>query len=93
MIWTPSRMKNKTCQRVEELLVSQRPSISSAQLCLRTSSCSWVTSYSEVGGRICTPATVKPFIPQNIPKAEKNLKTNSVGVPPVQLPFAGQLTG
>ena len=44
-IWTPSRIKNKTCQRAYELLVSQRPSISSAQLCLRTSSCSWVTSY------------------------------------------------
>ena len=69
MIWTLSRMKNKTCQRVEELLVSQRPSISSAQLCLRMVCCSWVTFYKEVGGRICTPATVKPFIPQNIPKA------------------------
>ena len=45
--------------------MSQWPSISSAQLCLRTSSCSWVTFYEEVGGRICTPATVKPFIPQN----------------------------
>ena len=32
MIWTTSRLKNKTCQRVEELLVSQRPSISSTQL-------------------------------------------------------------
>ena len=32
MIWTPSRMKNETRQRAEELLVSQRPSISSAQL-------------------------------------------------------------
>jgi len=32
MTWTPSRMKNKTCQRAEEFLVSQRPSISSAQL-------------------------------------------------------------
>ena len=28
-----------------ELLVSQWPSISCAQLCLRTSSCSWVSSY------------------------------------------------
>ena len=27
MIWTPSTNKNKTCQRAEELLVSQRPSI------------------------------------------------------------------
>ena len=94
MTWTPSRMKNKTCQRAEELLVSQRPSICSAQLCLRTSSCSWVTSYEEVGGRICTLATVKPFILQNILKAlKKYLKTHSMGVPPVQLPFAGQLTG
>ena len=40
-----SRIKNKTCQRAEELLVSQRTSISSAQLCLRTSSCSWVTFF------------------------------------------------
>ena len=55
MIWTPRRMKNKTCQRVEELLVRQRPSISSAQLCVRTSSCSWVTSNEEGGGKICTP--------------------------------------
>ena len=70
MIWTPSRMKNKTCQRAEELLVSQQPSISGARLCLRTSSCSWVTSYLEVAVRICTPATGKPFIPQNIPKAK-----------------------
>ena len=42
MIWTPSSMKNKTCQRAEELLSSQWPSISSAQLCLWTFSCSWV---------------------------------------------------
>ena len=34
------RIKNKTCQRAEELVVSQRPSISSAQLCLWMSSCS-----------------------------------------------------
>ena len=32
-------------ERAEELLVSQWPSISRAQLCLWTSSCSWVTSY------------------------------------------------
>ena len=44
-IWTHSRIKNKTCQSAEELLVSQRPSILSAQLCLRTSSCSWVTLF------------------------------------------------
>ena len=69
MIWTSSRMKNKTCQRAEEILVSQRPSISSAQLCLRTSSWSWATFAEEVGGRICTPATGKPFIPQNILEA------------------------
>ena len=91
-LWTPSRSKNKTCQRAEELLVSQRLSISSVQLCLRMSSCSWVTFYEEVGGRICTPATVKPFIPQNT-KTQKNLKNHSVGVPPWQLPFASQLTG
>ena len=71
MIWTPSRMKNKTCQRAEELLVNQRPSISSAQLCLRTSSCSWVTFYEEVGGRIWTPATIKPFIPKTFQKQKK----------------------
>ena len=93
MIWTPSRNKIKTSQRAEELLVNQRPSISSAQLCLQTSSCSWVTSYSEVGGRTCTPATVKPFIPQNVPKSKINLKTHSMEEPPVQLPFAGPLTG
>ena len=90
MIWTPSRIKNKTSQRAEELLVSQRPSIYSAQLCLPTSSCSWVTFIQEVGGRICTTATVEPFIPQNVPQI--NLKTHSVGVPPVQLPSAAQLT-
>ena len=56
-------------QKVEEFLVSKQPSISSAQLCLRMSSCSWVNFYEKVGGRICTPATAKPFIPQNIPKA------------------------
>ena len=33
-------MKNKTCQRAEGFLVSQQPSISGAQLNLRTSSCS-----------------------------------------------------
>ena len=58
----------RSVERADELLVSQRPSTSSAQLCLRTSSFSWVTSDLEVGGRICTPATVKPFIPQNILK-------------------------
>ena len=74
--------------------MSQRPSISRAQLCLRmSSSCSWVTFFEEVGGRICIPATVKLFIPQNTKKRKKNLKTHSVGVPPVQLPFAGQLIG
>ena len=53
MIWTLSRIKNKTCQRAEELLVSQRPSISSAQLCQRTSTCSWVTFFFlEVDGRL-----------------------------------------
>ena len=91
MTWIPSRMKNRTCQRVEELLVSQRPSISSAQLCLRTSSYSWVTSYEEVGGRICTPATVEPLIPQKI--SQQIMKTHSMGVHPVQLLSAGQLTG
>ena len=45
MTWTPKRIKNKTCQRVEELLVSQRPSISNAQLCLWKSSCSCVTFF------------------------------------------------
>ena len=79
------------CQRVEELLVSQWPSIFSAQLCLRTSSCSWVTFFfSEVGGTICTLANVKAFTQQN---TKRNLKTHFMGVPPVQLPFAGQLTG
>ena len=39
-IWTPSRTKNKICQRAEKLHVSQRLSISGAQLCLRTSCCS-----------------------------------------------------
>ena len=48
-----------------------------------------VLDYQEVGGRICTLATVKPFIPQNILKAKINLKTHSMGVPPVQLPSAG----
>ena len=37
-------------------------------------------------------ATEKPFIPQNT-KTQRNLKIHSVGVPPVQLPFAEQLTG
>ena len=92
MIWTPSRIKNKTCQRVEELLVSQQPSISRAQLCMRTASCSWVT-FLGVGGRICTPATVKPFSLQNTRKTQRNLKTHFVGVPPVQLPSVEQLTG
>ena len=69
--------------------MSQRPSISSAQLCLWTSSCSWVTSYEEVGGRISTPATVNP----SFRKTQRNLKTHSVGVPPVHLPSSGQLTG
>ena len=53
-------------------IVSQCTSIFSALLCLQTSSYSWVTFYlffSEVGGRICTPATAKPCIPQNIPEA------------------------
>ena len=92
MIWTPSRIKNKTYQRVEELLVSQRPSIYCAQLCLRTSSCSLVTIFEEIGGRICTPATVKPFIPQNTQKTQRKLKTHYVEIPPVQLASAGQLT-
>ena len=35
--------KKKRHQRAEELLVSQWPSISSSQLCLWMSSCSWVT--------------------------------------------------
>ena len=39
-IWTPIRTKNNTCQREEELLVSQLPSISGAQLRLQMSSCS-----------------------------------------------------
>ena len=60
--------------------------------CLRMSSCNWVTFYLEVGGRICTPATAKPFIPQNVRNAKINLKTHSVGVSPVQLPSTGQLT-
>jgi len=93
MIWTPSRMKKKTCQRVEELLVSQWPSISSAQLYLRKSSCSWVTFDWEVGGRICTPATVKSFTQENTRKTQRNLFTYTLGVLPVQLPSARQLTG
>ena len=48
MIWTPSRIKNKTCQRAEELLVSQRPSISSAQMCLRV--CLLQLGYFLLGG-------------------------------------------
>jgi len=59
--------------RVEELLVSQRSSISSAQLCLRTFSCSWVTSNSDVGGRICTSSAIIPFVLQNIPEALKKI--------------------
>ena len=45
MIWTPSSIKIKTCKRVAELLVSQRPSISHAQLCWQMSSCSWLTFF------------------------------------------------
>ena len=75
----------------EALLVSQMLSIYLAQLYLRTSSCSCVT-FLEVGGRICTPATVKPFTLQNIRKPLRKLKTHSMGVPLVQLPSAGQLT-
>ena len=59
------------CQWAEELLVSQQPSISGAQLSLGTSSCRRVTFFS-VG--LCG-------------------KTISVGIPLVQLPFTGQLTG
>ena len=44
------------------------PCLSGAQLCLQMSSCSWVPLSKEVVGRICTLATVKPFIPQNILK-------------------------
>ena len=39
--------------------MSQRPSFSGANLWLRTSSCSYITFFWEVGGRICAPATVK----------------------------------
>ena len=103
MIWTHSsvkhhmhlltgRMNKKTCQMVEDVLMSQRPSISSAELYLWMSSCICATFYEEVGGMICSPATIKPFILQNIPKAEKYLNTHYVGIPSVQLAFAGQLT-
>ena len=63
--------------------MSQQSSISSAQLCLQTSSYSWGTFYEELGGRICTLATVKPFTPENILKTQRKLKTHSLGVPPV----------
>ena len=92
MIWTPSRIKIKTCRRAEELLVSQRPFISDARLCVDVLLQLGYFLFG-VGGRICTPATIKSFIPQNVQKAKINLRTHSVGVLPMQLPSAGQLTG
>jgi len=38
--------------------------------------------FQQVGGRICSLATVKPHTLQNT-KTQINLKTHSVGVPPV----------
>ena len=58
-------------RRAEELQVSQQPSISGAQLCPWTSSCSWVTHLSEVGGRIYSPATIKQLILENTQKENK----------------------
>ena len=49
--------------------------------------------FEMVCGRICTPATVKPFTPQNTRKTLRKLKPPSVGGPSLQLPYGGQLTG
>ena len=81
--------KNKTCQRAEELLVSQRPSISSAQL---SADVLLQLGYFLLGdwwqdlhcGQCKTLHSAK-----HSRSIKKNLKTHSVGVPPVQLPFAG----
>ena len=73
--------------------MSKQPSISSAQLSADVLLQLGYFDFQEVGGRICTLATVKPFTPQNILKMQRKLKTHSVGVLPVQLPFAGHLTG
>ena len=68
-VWTctPSRIKYKTCHRVEVLLLSQRPFISGANcVCGRPPAVGYLPS--EVGGRICTQATTKHFTPQNTQK-------------------------
>jgi len=50
MMWTPCRIKKKTCQRAGELNVSQHSSISHAQLCLRISSAVVLRFFEEIGG-------------------------------------------
>ena len=71
--------------------MSRGPSMSSAQLSADVLlQWGYFFFFKEVGGRICTAATEKPLIPQNILKTQRKLKTHSVGVPTVQLLFAGQ---
>ena len=77
----PAGLKTKLVKG-QRSSVSQWASIYGAQLQTLMSSYSWVTFSSEVDGRICTSATIKN-------NNNKKLKTVSVGVRPVQLPFAG----
>ena len=79
--WTPSRIKYKTCQRAEELLVSQRPSISGANC---VCGCPPAVCYLplEVGGRQgvvlrCCPPDESPQVNlmQSLPVGAWNVRS------------------
>ena len=69
LTWPLNRIKYKTCQRVEDLLVSQRTSRDLSG----GANCVWrhlpAVSYlpEEFDGRVCTLATTKHFTLQNTP--------------------------
>ena len=93
-LWTPSRIKNKTCQRENTKGVPCEPTAIHILCPTVSADVLMLLGYflEEVRGRFCTPATVKPFTPQNT-KTQRDLKTHSVGGHTMQLLSAGQLTG
>ena len=87
----PAGWKTKPVKgRRSSVWANSHPYLMSNCVCSRPPAAGWL--FSKVGARICTPATVKPFTPQN-PQTQRKLKTHSMGVPPLLLSFTGKLTG
>ena len=92
MIWIPSKIKNNTCQRLEEPLVSQQSSILSAPIVTVDSSCSWVTIFGDWWQDL-HPGHHKTLHSAKHTKSKKKPENLFRGSTDVQLPFAGQLNG